>query len=105
MHAVCVRMHRCRLRTLPRILTATLGYPTRAPFPRWLDGDCRFGDRCNFAHGDAELRAMPEGGGYDGGRGYQGGGGGGRGGPMRNDYGGGRVRALKGGCWALDQKH
>jgi hypothetical protein len=26
---------------------------------RWLNGDCRFGDRCNFAHGEAELRALP----------------------------------------------
>eukprot|EP01023_Acetabularia_acetabulum_P064903 TRINITY_DN8525_c0_g1_i2.p2 TRINITY_DN8525_c0_g1~~TRINITY_DN8525_c0_g1_i2.p2 ORF type:complete len:280 (+),score=69.95 TRINITY_DN8525_c0_g1_i2:255-1094(+) len=23
---------------------------------RWKNGDCRFGDRCNFAHGEAELR-------------------------------------------------
>lgn len=26
---------------------------------RWLQGDCRFGDRCNFAHGDHELRPLP----------------------------------------------
>mmetsp|Transcript_36068 Transcript_36068/g.91137 ORF Transcript_36068/g.91137 Transcript_36068/m.91137 type:complete len:195 (-) Transcript_36068:1452-2036(-) len=25
---------------------------------RWLQGDCRFGDRCNFAHGEQELRQM-----------------------------------------------
>eukprot|EP01026_Neomeris_dumetosa_P026086 TRINITY_DN21340_c0_g1_i1.p2 TRINITY_DN21340_c0_g1~~TRINITY_DN21340_c0_g1_i1.p2 ORF type:complete len:301 (-),score=50.46 TRINITY_DN21340_c0_g1_i1:802-1704(-) len=23
---------------------------------RWMSGDCRFGDRCNFAHGESELR-------------------------------------------------
>eukprot|EP01024_Parvocaulis_polyphysoides_P016758 TRINITY_DN1744_c0_g2_i1.p1 TRINITY_DN1744_c0_g2~~TRINITY_DN1744_c0_g2_i1.p1 ORF type:complete len:270 (+),score=41.63 TRINITY_DN1744_c0_g2_i1:207-1016(+) len=23
---------------------------------RWMAGDCRFGDRCNFAHGETELR-------------------------------------------------
>lgn len=26
---------------------------------RWLAGDCRFGPRCNFAHGEHELRKMP----------------------------------------------
>ncbi|GAX86155.1 hypothetical protein CEUSTIGMA_g13568.t1 [Chlamydomonas eustigma] len=47
---------------------------------RWMQGDCRFGDRCNFAHGEVELRAghdqsedMSNGGrgyGARGGRGY-----------------------------------
>lgn len=56
---------------------------------RWMQGDCRFGDRCNFAHGDHELRNHPEGGDPRG-RGGPGGGygGGGRGGPGRG-YGGG----------------
>eukprot|EP01025_Chloroclados_australasicus_P037755 TRINITY_DN38617_c0_g1_i2.p1 TRINITY_DN38617_c0_g1~~TRINITY_DN38617_c0_g1_i2.p1 ORF type:complete len:225 (+),score=17.05 TRINITY_DN38617_c0_g1_i2:58-675(+) len=26
---------------------------------RWKAGDCRFGDRCNFAHGEHELRRLP----------------------------------------------
>ncbi|KFM24953.1 Zinc finger CCCH domain-containing protein 36 [Auxenochlorella protothecoides] len=26
---------------------------------RWLEGNCRFGNRCNFAHGEAELRGLP----------------------------------------------
>lgn len=26
---------------------------------RWLEGECRFGDRCNFAHGETELRGPP----------------------------------------------
>eukprot|EP01023_Acetabularia_acetabulum_P004550 TRINITY_DN11929_c0_g1_i1.p1 TRINITY_DN11929_c0_g1~~TRINITY_DN11929_c0_g1_i1.p1 ORF type:complete len:277 (-),score=43.74 TRINITY_DN11929_c0_g1_i1:219-1049(-) len=26
---------------------------------RWMAGECRFGDRCNFAHGDSELRQLP----------------------------------------------
>eukprot|EP00210_Caulerpa_lentillifera_P001164 g1120.t1 len=26
---------------------------------RWLAGDCRFGSRCNFAHGSHELRKIP----------------------------------------------
>lgn len=26
---------------------------------RWEAGNCRFGDRCNFAHGDDELRDLP----------------------------------------------
>eukprot|EP01025_Chloroclados_australasicus_P015389 TRINITY_DN1736_c0_g1_i1.p1 TRINITY_DN1736_c0_g1~~TRINITY_DN1736_c0_g1_i1.p1 ORF type:complete len:305 (+),score=38.64 TRINITY_DN1736_c0_g1_i1:278-1192(+) len=26
---------------------------------RWSAGDCRFGDRCNFAHGERELRQLP----------------------------------------------
>lgn len=26
---------------------------------RWQNGECRFGDRCNFAHGDDELRQLP----------------------------------------------
>lgn len=31
---------------------------------RWQDGMCTFGDRCNYAHGEGELRALaPEG--YD----------------------------------------
>lgn len=25
---------------------------------RWMNGDCRFGDRCNFAHGETELRKL-----------------------------------------------
>lgn len=41
---------------------------------RWLSGECRFGDRCNFAHGEHELRALPpRGGGYAGGGGRGGG--------------------------------
>ena len=27
--------------------------------PRWKNGHCRFGDRCNFAHGEEELRRLP----------------------------------------------
>eukprot|EP01023_Acetabularia_acetabulum_P032882 TRINITY_DN3072_c0_g1_i11.p1 TRINITY_DN3072_c0_g1~~TRINITY_DN3072_c0_g1_i11.p1 ORF type:complete len:270 (+),score=55.53 TRINITY_DN3072_c0_g1_i11:229-1038(+) len=27
---------------------------------RWSAGDCRFGDRCNFAHGEHELRQPPK---------------------------------------------
>lgn len=26
---------------------------------RWRAGHCRFGDRCNFAHGEEELRKLP----------------------------------------------
>eukprot|EP01026_Neomeris_dumetosa_P033982 TRINITY_DN27280_c0_g1_i4.p1 TRINITY_DN27280_c0_g1~~TRINITY_DN27280_c0_g1_i4.p1 ORF type:complete len:263 (+),score=32.32 TRINITY_DN27280_c0_g1_i4:219-1007(+) len=26
---------------------------------RWMAGDCRFGEHCNFAHGEAELRTPP----------------------------------------------
>mmetsp|Transcript_38110 Transcript_38110/g.84913 ORF Transcript_38110/g.84913 Transcript_38110/m.84913 type:complete len:182 (+) Transcript_38110:186-731(+) len=37
---------------------------------RWLQGDCRFGDRCNFAHGEHELRKLPDGPPPAGGRGY-----------------------------------
>lgn len=60
---------------------------------RWLQGDCRFGDRCNFAHGEHELRKLPArdengaaggpppaGGRFGGGRGRGGYGYGGRGG-------------------------
>lgn len=39
---------------------------------RWQQGDCRFGDRCNFAHGEDELRKLPpreDGGRFGGGRG------------------------------------
>merc|ERR1711920_449933 len=25
---------------------------------RWANGDCRFGDKCNFAHGEHELRRL-----------------------------------------------
>lgn len=44
------------------------GYPPpRSPFPviSWQQGHCRFGDKCNFAHGEAELRDFrgPRGGG------------------------------------------
>eukprot|EP01025_Chloroclados_australasicus_P012927 TRINITY_DN16183_c1_g2_i6.p1 TRINITY_DN16183_c1_g2~~TRINITY_DN16183_c1_g2_i6.p1 ORF type:complete len:226 (-),score=28.53 TRINITY_DN16183_c1_g2_i6:395-1009(-) len=42
---------------------------------RWMSGDCRFGDRCNFAHGESELRRSrrEEGSYYEGDRGgYQG---------------------------------
>eukprot|EP00798_Chlamydomonas_sp_ICE-L_P030497 gene30497-35516_t len=59
---------------------------------RWIEGNCRFGDRCNFAHGDHEMRKG------DGDRAYMGGGGapggrgrgyGGRGAPGGQGYGGG----------------
>lgn len=61
---------------------------------RWANGECRFGDRCNFAHGEQELRALPprsEGsyGAGPGGGGPPGGGRGGYGAP-RGGYGGGR---------------
>ena len=26
---------------------------------RWKNGHCRFGERCNFAHGEEELRKLP----------------------------------------------
>merc|ERR1712217_343346 len=25
---------------------------------RWANGECRFGDKCNFAHGETELRRL-----------------------------------------------
>lgn len=58
-----------------------------------MQGDCRFGDRCNFAHGEHELRQEPAGG---PGRGFGSPGrgsfnGAGRGfGPGRGGYGAGR---------------
>ncbi|DBB01235.1 hypothetical protein WJX77_006796 [Trebouxia sp. C0004] len=33
---------------------------------RWRAGHCRFGDRCNFAHGEEELRKLPARGDMDG---------------------------------------
>lgn len=53
---------------------------------RWLQGDCRFGDRCNFAHGDHELRKLPDS--DAGGRFGPGGGRGGGGGRGFQAYGG-----------------
>jgi Zinc finger C-x8-C-x5-C-x3-H type (and similar) len=44
-----------------------------------MGGECRFGDRCNFAHGEQELRSLPPRDPYGGGRGGFGAGGGGRG--------------------------
>lgn len=55
---------------------------------RWMAGECRFGDRCNFAHGEEELRRLPprDDFGAPAGRGY---GPPGRGyGPPRGGYGG-----------------
>jgi len=54
-----------------------------------MQGECRFGDRCNFAHGEQELRQLPSRPGEDGtgGRFGRGGGRGGYGG-----YGRGRGR-------------
>jgi hypothetical protein len=49
---------------------------------RWMSGDCRFGDRCNFAHGEHELRSLPPRS-DDFGRGR-----GGFGGPPRGGFGG-----------------
>jgi len=48
---------------------------------RWMSPEgCRFGDRCNFAHGEHELRKLPPRGGPGGGRGQKDGGGRGFGG-------------------------
>jgi hypothetical protein len=58
---------------------------------RWQSGECRFGDMCNFAHGEAELRAAPPRGGPGGGRGRydeRGGGPGGNGGYFQGGGGG-----------------
>lgn len=69
---------------------------------RWQNGNCRFGDRCNFAHGDQELRQLPprspRGGGAGGGRG-RGGGRGGYDGGYRDEgvYMGGLAMARGGG--------
>lgn len=55
---------------------------------RWLQGDCRFGDRCNFAHGEDEIRKLPGGGREPENGGRFGSGGGGRGnGGGRGGYG------------------
>ncbi|KAL4447821.1 hypothetical protein ABPG75_005040 [Micractinium tetrahymenae] len=72
---------------------------------RWEAGHCRFGDRCNFAHGEEQLRQLPPrtGGGRGRGRGGEGGyreeGGGGRGGGRgQGGYGrGGAGRGLANG--------
>lgn len=49
---------------------------------RWKAGHCRFGDQCNFAHGDQELRRLPPRADMYGAGPSAGGRGGGRGGPM-----------------------
>ncbi|CAG9465457.1 unnamed protein product [Pedinophyceae sp. YPF-701] len=57
---------------------------------RWQDGHCAFGERCNFAHGEHELRSLPQqesGGGGRGGRGGYGGRGRGYGGGYGNTGG------------------
>lgn len=62
---------------------------------RWMSGDCRFGDRCNFAHGEQELRSLPPRDDFGRGRGGYGGpppGRGGYGGRGMGGYGGGRGR-------------
>eukprot|EP00775_Hariotina_reticulata_P006716 gene6716-6937_t len=62
---------------------------------RWMSGDCRFGDRCNFAHGEQELRSLPPRDDFAGrGRGGYGGPPPGRGsyGGRGMGYGGGRGR-------------
>jgi hypothetical protein len=90
---------------------------------RWQNGECRFGDRCNFAHGDDELRQLPprhEGGppggrgrgrghyhgdeGYGGGRG-RGGGGHGGGGHGGGGHGGGHGAAHPGGGYGREAQH
>ena len=92
--------HGTPARVLPYLETQS---PPQPLSHRWLAGECRFGDRCNFAHGEQELRQGPPcgnagpgmgGGPPGGGRGYGGGGGrggyGGRcGGGRGFDHGGG----------------
>jgi hypothetical protein len=66
-----------------------------------MSGDCRFGDRCNFAHGEQELRSLPPRDDFGRGRGGYGGppgGGRGYGGRGMGGYGGrGRVSGARGG--------
>jgi hypothetical protein len=65
---------------------------------RWEAGHCRFGDRCNFAHGDDELRQLPPR--HTSGGGSSGGGGRGRGRGPDSGYreeGGGAGRGGGGG--------
>lgn len=73
------------------LCTCTQAPAKALPSCRWLNGDCRFGDRCNFAHGETELRQIP-GRGRGRGRGahVRSGGGAGRGLPLqhvRSDHG------------------
>lgn len=90
------------------VMTTAIGVPDLDALQtklctRWMSGDCRFGDRCNFAHGEHELRSLPprsddfgrgRGGGAYGGP-PRGGGFGGAGGGRGMGYGGGRGRVSR----------
>lgn len=47
------------------VFQLTTAAPSPFPVLSWQQGHCRFGDKCNFAHGEAELRDFrgPRGGG------------------------------------------
>ena len=59
----------CVIQNNPQILAFDFGTHTHIPFVRyktaicrnWLTGQCDFGSRCFFAHGQAELRTLKEG--------------------------------------------
>jgi hypothetical protein len=69
---VCVAAKRATCSVQRALLHCSQNHPlhkTTIKPNSWATGDCRFGDRCNFAHGEHELRALPP-------RTQQGGGGG-----------------------------
>ena len=48
----------CKARLL-QITRGKLIYRTWSLCCRWQEGKCTFGDRCNYAHGEADLRPLP----------------------------------------------
>ena len=54
-----IRLHRTCEANLLQMMRGKAIYRTWSLCCRWQEGRCTFGERCNYAHGEADLRPLP----------------------------------------------